>query len=239
MSIAFRIGWALLALGVTGALPAQRVHAGDDAARAAAIVGTWEVIDDATVLRGGLRNGGSPEAAQGRAEAAVQADGSRRSLDPLRLCQAIGPVRMMARPALRLELVAAQDRVVMLFEDLSHGHLRSLYFDRGHPADYTPAFAFQGDSTARWDGATLVVDTVGFNERTWLNARLRATSGLQLSERFRLLPDGRHLEYRLTARDPDALRQPLEYRRYFVRSRQPLQQDLCTIDSDWTPAKGL
>ena len=54
----------------------------------------------------------------------------------------------------------------MIFE---YDHtVRQIFMDgRAHPDDITPTY--MGHSIGKWEGDTLVVDTVGFNEKTWLD----------------------------------------------------------------------
>jgi hypothetical protein len=61
---------------------------------------------------------------------------------------------------------------------------RVMYMDgRGHPANLTRNYF--GHSTGRWEGDTLVIDTVGFSERFWMNRDgLPHTSQLHLIERL-------------------------------------------------------
>jgi hypothetical protein len=55
--------------------------------------------------------------------------------------------------------------IVMLYEDLLY---RQIFMDgRELPADPNPSF--MGYSVGRWDGDTLVVDSIGFNETSWLD----------------------------------------------------------------------
>jgi hypothetical protein len=65
-----------------------------------------------------------------------------------------------------------------------------------------------GHSTGRWEGDTLVVDTVAINERTWLDSLgLEHSSELRLTERFRpTVPDT--LEYAVTYEDPVFFEEP-------------------------------
>ena len=83
-------------------------------------------------------------------------------------------------------------------------------------------------SIARWDGDTLVVETTGFNELTWLNDEGAPHSdALRLVERIRLLPGNQVLEYQVTAQDPQALAKAATYTRYFQRSQTELREDFC------------
>ncbi len=83
------------------------------------------------------------------------------------------PSRIMQTPSL----------IVILFEGSMHSY-RQIFLDRAtHPPDLQPTWF--GDSTGRWDGDTLVVDTVGFNGKTWLDLAGHPTSDqLHVVERY-------------------------------------------------------
>lgn len=66
---------------------------------------------------------------------------------------------------------------------------------------------YLGDSVARWDGETLVVDVVGFNEDTWLGwPGWFHTNEMRVEERFRR--EGNTLHYQATVYDPTVLMEP-------------------------------
>lgn len=104
------------------------------------------------------------------------------------------------------EIVQTPARLVMLFEDDIPSH-RTVYLDgRKHPKDPNPNW--MGHSIGHWDGDTLVVDTVGFNDKTWLdNQGHPHTEMLHVTERMRR-PDLGHLEIEFTIEDPGAYRKP-------------------------------
>ena len=104
------------------------------------------------------------------------------------------------------ELVQTPARLVMIFEDDIPSH-RTVYLDgRGHPKDPNPDW--MGHSIGHWEQDTLVVDTVGFNDKTWLdNLGHRHTEMLHVTERIRR-PDLGHLEIEFTIEDPGALAKP-------------------------------
>ena len=139
----------------------------------------------------------------------------------------VGPFRMMARDDARFELLPTADRITMLFENTALGNKREIYLGRAeHAAKLAPSYL--GDSIGRWDGDTLVIDTVGFNDFTWLNdAGAPHSEALRLVERIRPLPGGQVLEYQVTADDREALAKPYTYTRYFQRSGTELQEDFC------------
>jgi len=104
------------------------------------------------------------------------------------------------------EIVQTPARLVMIFEDDNPSH-RTVYLDgRSHPKDPNPSW--MGHSIGRWEGDTLVVDTVGFNDKTWLdNLGHRHTEMLHVVERLRR-PDLGHLEIEFTIEDPGAYKKP-------------------------------
>src|SRR5215510_13270123 len=71
---------------------------------------------------------------------------------------------------------------------------------RKHPADMSPTW--QGYSVGRWDGDTLIVDTVGFNDKGWLDASGTGHSEeMRVEERFRRRDYG-HMDLTITLTDP-------------------------------------
>jgi len=104
------------------------------------------------------------------------------------------------------EMVQTPRRLVMIFEDDIPSH-RTVYLDgRGHPKDPNPNW--MGHSIGRWEGDTLVVDTAGFNDKTWLdNLGHPHTEMLHVTERLRRVDLG-HLEIEFTIEDPGAYTKP-------------------------------
>jgi hypothetical protein len=86
--------------------------------------------------------------------------------DPEGFCLPPGGPRSMGTPY-PAEIIQDKDRVVIIFE--GGGHVwREIHLDgREHPADVNPTYF--GHSVGHWEGDTLVVDTVGYNEKTWVD----------------------------------------------------------------------
>jgi hypothetical protein len=203
--------------------------------------GVYAVVRDGQQVPGpgGGMNQGSVEDIKPAASALVPVDKRASNLDPYGLCQPIGPFRMLAQPDLRIQLVAASNRLVVLFQDILHGYLRSFYLDRPHPQKVEGKWPWQGDSVAHWEADTLVVDTVGFDDRTWLNQHTKASDALHLVERIRPLDGGRFLVWQVTATDKKSLQAPYTYVRYFRRIDRRIEQDICTPHTTWTLDDGL
>jgi hypothetical protein len=80
---------------------------------------------------------------------------------------------------------------------------------RPHHPVYSKDQTFMGDSIGRWEGDTLVIDIVGFNDLTWLgHAGWFHSTNMRVVERFRR--EGNVLHYDVTVHDPDVLLEPWE-----------------------------
>jgi hypothetical protein len=100
--------------------------------------------------------------------------------------------------------------VLVLYEENSIH--RQIFLD-GRKVVPDPEPRWYGYSTGRWEGDTLVVETAGFNDRTWLDRLGHPhTEGMRVTERFRRLDVGR-LEVDVTITDPKAYRTPIVYQR--------------------------
>lgn len=92
---------------------------------------------------------------------------------------------------------------------------------RPHPADLDPTW--MGNSVARWEGDTLVVDSIGFNEKTEVDG-YHHTEALHTVERFSR-PEYGSLKYEVTIEDPNVFVKPWTESRTF-----PLRPELEKID---------
>ena len=123
--------------------------------------------------------------------------------DPEGYCLPPGGPRMMSLPyPMQFIMQPELKRVVMLEEGGSHV-FRIIHMDgRQHPADLTPTFL--GHAIGRWEGDTLIVDSVGYNEQTWLDPWGNPhTDKLHVIERFSR-PNLATLHYEATIDDPGA-----------------------------------
>lgn len=127
------------------------------------------------------------------------------SNDPVINCFPPGVPRIYLQRGEPLEIIQVPGRVLMLFE---YDHFnRQIFTDgRAHPKD--PAPTWMGDSVGKWEGDTLVIDTVGFNDKTWLDAVGHPHSDqLHLVERIRRVNHDT-LTIDLTIDDPKAYTKP-------------------------------
>jgi hypothetical protein len=100
------------------------------------------------------------------------------------------------------QIVQKQNFLMMLFE--YPNTFRFIPLDgRPHSADPDPTW--MGESVGHWDGDTLVVDTIGFNEKTEVSGYMH-TSALHVVERYRRVAEG--LQYDVTVEDPNVFQKP-------------------------------
>jgi hypothetical protein len=92
--------------------------------------------------------------------------------------------------------------MLIQFFEREHAY-REVYTDgRGHPADLDPTW--MGHSIGKWDGDTFVIDSVGFNDKAWIDFFGNPRSEqLHLTERWKRV-DHDHLTMQIIADDPGA-----------------------------------
>ena len=128
-----------------------------------------------------------------------------------------------ARP---MEIINTRGRVLQFFE-YDH-YVRQIWTDgRAHTPDFPSTW--MGESVGKWEGDTLVVDSIGFNDKTVLDAAGHPHSDeLHLVERMRRL-DRNTLEVNLTVTDPKAYTKPWGGQLIFVLapSDWAVMEDIC------------
>ncbi|HMD36501.1 MAG TPA: hypothetical protein VKH42_16100, partial [Vicinamibacterales bacterium] len=133
--------------------------------------------------------------------------------DPTARCLPPGIPRALGSP-FPIEILQDATSVTILYEYM---HLiRRIPTDgRGHPADLDATF--MGDSVGKWEGDTLVVDAVGFNDKTWVDTEGHQHSdALHVVEKYRRTgPDT--IAYDVTIDDPKTYRQPWTSSRALTR----------------------
>jgi hypothetical protein len=105
---------------------------------------------------------------------------------------------------LRAQIIDADKQIVFLYEQLMQQRIVRL--NAAHPANLKPSW--YGDSVAHWEGDALMVDTVGLDQRTWMDGfGTPHTDKLHVVERYHLRnPDA--LEVLFTVEDPGAFTTP-------------------------------
>jgi hypothetical protein len=120
----------------------------------------------------------------------------------------------------QIQIVQSAHHVVILHE--YPGTFRIIPTD-GSPHQADPDPTWMGDSVGRWEGDTLVVDTIGFNDKTEING-YRHTDAMHLVERFSR-PRFDVVQYEAIIEDPNVFAAPWKMTRSFG-----LRTDLAKID---------
>jgi hypothetical protein len=135
--------------------------------------------------------------------------------------------------------------IYVLHETGDAGAHRVIYMDgRRHPDDLIPSW--WGHSIGRWDGDTLVVDTIGYNEKFWIDSRgTPHTEQMHTIERYTRINWGR-LRNQLTIEDPGAFSKPVTLN-FTAQLLKPdlktgggeLMEFICLEDNQYGAASGI
>lgn len=130
--------------------------------------------------------------------------------DPMGRCDPLGIPRLLNNEYATgqyFDIIQTKDRVLELF--LAHHDWREIWTDgRELPKTSDLEPKWDGYSIGHWDGDTFVVDSIGFDERTWLDKfGYPHTEQMKLQERYRRL-DQDTLELTMTLTDPEYYTKP-------------------------------
>jgi hypothetical protein len=124
--------------------------------------------------------------------------------DPDANCTLSGVPRLDLGPK-PFKILQSPDEVVILYQ--AYTTFRQVFTD-GRPLPEDPQPSWLGYSVGKWEGDTLVVETIGFNDTTWLdNAGTPHSDSLRVTERFHRR-DKEHLDIQITINDPKTFRHP-------------------------------
>jgi hypothetical protein len=140
----------------------------------------------------------------------------RATLDPEAKCYLAGIPRMMYMP-FPFQIIQTPRELTMLFE---YVHAVRYIFMNGEPHPRGPIEWWQGDARGRWEGDTLVVDLVHFNDQTWFDrAGNFHSEALHLVERYTMIsPD--HIQYDVTVEDSKVFTRPWNMSLVLYRNKQ-------------------
>ena len=186
------------------------VGGGSAAQTPADISGFWELsVDSRRVPAAELAPAVTPS---------VLATQEERDGHAVRWCNFLGLPAAMDSPR-PINIRQGRREIVINFETVATP--RHLYFRAAHPnmEEFDPTT--NGDSIARWEGETLVVDTIGFDGAkglTMIPGGGFRTSDSRLVERYRLLNDGSVLSVTFTWEDPKVFRTRHTYEFRYLRA---------------------
>jgi len=181
--------------------------------------GNWEDANSGTGVGGTGRNPAAPvvlssnDRPAGRegapyqdwaAKKVLEAFGRRGIDDPTAQCLPGGIPRSVMLGLFPQQFVQTPTQIVVLYEYMSA--FRVIPFAAQHPEGLIPSYF--GNSIARWDGDTLVVDVTGFNDKTWLaGTGTFHSDALHITERYTRVSKDR-VNYDVTMEDAKVLTRP-------------------------------
>jgi hypothetical protein len=142
---------------------------------------------------------------------------NRATEDPESKCYLPGVPRFMYLP-FPFQILQTPGQLTMLHE---YVHAIRYVYTNGTAHPPGPIEWWLGDSRGRWDGDTLVVDTVHFNADTWFDrAGNHHSEALHVVERLSFI-DRDHLNYEVTIEDPKVFTRPWKMRMVIYRHTEP------------------
>jgi hypothetical protein len=109
--------------------------------------------------------------------------------------------------------------------------IRHIYIDVPHTKN--PGHSWYGESVGHYEGDELVVDTIGLNDKTYVdNYRTPHTDQIHVVERWKLIEDGNILQATVTVDDPGAFNMPWTGVQRWKRIARPLEEYLCEPSND-------
>jgi hypothetical protein len=109
--------------------------------------------------------------------------------------------------------------------------LRRIFMNVPHSAKLKPSW--YGESVGHYEGDTLVIDTIGMNDRTVVDIyRTPHTEKLHVVERWRIVDDGKAMEAVFTVDDPGAFYKPWTAKRRYRRIEQEFVEKICAENNN-------
>ena len=208
--------------------------------------GTWEEANSGLGVGGTGRDPSAPPSLgsqqvitdpapyQPWAAAKVLESFNKRAIDdPAALCLPPGLPRAALVGLFPMEIVQTPQRIVIMYEYMNV--FRVIPMNTKHPDDLVPTY--MGDSVGRWDGDTLVVDVVGFNDKTWLTgAGTFHSEALHITERYTRVDKDR-INYDVTIEDPRVLLRPWVVHSSMMRREGTRLQEYVCVENNLDPAR--
>jgi hypothetical protein len=124
-----------------------------------------------------------------------------------------------------LFIIQSPREVTMIFD--GNSEVRHIRLNVPHSANPKPSW--YGESVGHYEGDTLVVDTIGLNDKSFLdNYRTPHSGKLHVVERWHMIEDGKKLEIDLSIDDPETFNAPFKMLRQYDRVTKTLAENPCS-----------
>jgi hypothetical protein len=150
--------------------------------------------------------------------------GGKIAFTPRQSCMPAGVPGFILYGGGAVHFVQTPKKVTMIFD--GDMQVRQVYMDVPHSKDAKPSW--YGESIGRYEGDTLVIDTIGQNTKTVLDAyRTPHSDKLHVVERWRITNEGNGLEVLVTIDDPETFNQPWQAIRRYRKAPGMLGEQIC------------
>jgi len=145
-------------------------------------------------------------------------------------CAPGGVPGFMIFPAQPIHFIQTPTTVWMLYQ--GNAEVRRVHLNVQHTTN--PKSSFYGESVGRYEGDTLVVDTIGLNNKTVLDAyRTPHSDKLHVTERWRVVDGGKMLEVQIRIEDPEAFNQPFSVMQRYERMPANWMEAICAENNGY------
>jgi hypothetical protein len=153
--------------------------------------------------------------------------------DPNALCLPSGVPRATLVGLFPIQIIQTPQQIVILYEYMNT--FRVIPLNAKHSVDVVPTY--MGDSVGRWEGDTLVVDAIGFNDKTWLTGTGTLHSdSLHVTERYTRV-DKDQINYEATMEDPKVLTKPWTIRTTMMLREGTRVQEYVCVENNLDPGR--
>jgi hypothetical protein len=158
--------------------------------------------------------------------------------DPTTFCMPFGTPRNMLQTGYPLEIAQTAQRLVMIVQpNLANAEVRRIALD-GREFPESPVPSWFGTSRGHWDGATLVIETIGMREDAIVSENgLPHSKDLKVIEHLRVVEDAEHgkvLIDDIELHDPQAYLETLKTRRYYSWAPEARPTDSTCVEAMWS-----
>jgi len=146
--------------------------------------------------------------------------------NPMMICDPIGFPQIMFHVAYPVEVVQVPGR---MFEFFDFFYVHRVIWTDGRELPKDPDPTWYGYSVGKWEGDTFIVDTIGLNDSTWLDAGGHPHSeDMRVEERYQRV-DHDTIEVNLTLTDPKAYMKPWvsETKTWTLAPKTEIREDIC------------
>jgi hypothetical protein len=139
-------------------------------------------------------------------------------------CMPAGVPAFMMAVVEPIHFMQTPKQVTMIFS--GDAQVRRVYLDVPHSTSVKPSW--YGESVGHYEGDTLVVDTIGLNDKSFIdNYRTPHSEKLHVVERYRLIDGGKTLQVTFRIEDPDTFYQPWSAIGTLRRVQMPMHEEHC------------